>query len=130
MEHWFIRFEIVKRFSNACVKNEVVKWHTQHGWVYNVWSNVDERYLGVYYCTLLCGDGVVLHFESCVDDIAVGDILAAFKKGIQMMSKQNIVLATIPKDLKLCRIAKRLRFKEIANYYRNDKEIVLFELKK
>lgn len=130
MEHYFIRFEIVNSIRKSCVKNAVIKWHIKHGWVYNIWSNIDERYLGVFYCTLLAGDGVVLHFDTCVDDMAIGDTLAALKKGVEMMKQHNIVLATIPTELKVCRIAKRLGFKELAKYYRNDKEICLFMLQK
>jgi hypothetical protein len=131
MKHYFVQFETVKQYKKACIKNEIIKWHIKHGWVYNVWSNVDEKYIGIFYCTLLAGDGVVLHFLSC-ERVLIHpvDIYSAFKQGIELMKSQNIVLATIPKKLKLCRIAKRLGFKEIALYNLSGEEIILFMLQK
>ena len=131
MKHYFVKFESVKKYKKACIKNSIIEWHFQHGWVYNVWSNVDEKYLGVFFCTLLAGDGVVLHFSSC-DGVNIHpvDTYSAFKQGVELMKSQNIVLATIPKNLKLCKVAKRLGFEVIAEYNRSGEEICLFELKK
>ena len=129
-EHFFVRFELVEGKARPCVKTKAIFWHCKHGWVYNVWSNVDQRYLGVFYCTLLGGDGVILHFENAVDDIAVGDILCAFKKGVAMMSRFNLVLATVPAEKKLNRIVKKLGFSEIAQYQRDKKTIILYKFLK
>lgn len=129
-EHFFVRFEHITGKIEPCVKNKCIFWHCKHGWVYNVWSNVDNRYLGVFYCTLLGGDGVVLHFENAVEDIAVGDILCAFKKGVKMMSRLNLVLATIPAEKKLNRIVKKLGFTEIAQYKRDRQIIILYKFQK
>lgn len=108
-----VRFEKVegRSFRPPCVDNGVVWWHVQHGWVWNV---MDEHgTLGVFFCTRLCGDGVICHFtprpEICVPWYLT---LAAMRKGVRMLAPVcDVIYATIPAEKeKLIRVAVRLGF--------------------
>lgn len=95
-----------------CVSNEVTRWHVAHGWVWNV--RLDGQAVGVFFSTLLCGDGVILHFLT-VDDVKIpaAAILAAFRKGVKIAAPLGVVFATVPADnVKLLRVVKKLGFVE------------------
>lgn len=112
-----------------CVCNAVTLWHAQHGWIWDVCHRGVP--LGVFYCTLLCGEGVVIHFSTLPDVIIpAGVILAAFRKALKITSPLGVVFATIPEEqAKLIRVVKRLGFVETGgNFPRpGDGEIVLLK---
>lgn len=97
-----------------CIVDDVIAWHVSHGWVWDVVEVKSGRRVGVFFCTLLCGDGVIVHF-STVPGIKVPwqITLAAMRKGVKMVAPVvNVVFATIPADnLPLLRCAFRLGFR-------------------
>lgn len=95
-----------------CVADEVITWHIAHGWVWNVTEN--GVYYGVFFATLLCGDGVIIHFTPKPDvQVPVKILLAAFKKGVRIVAPLGVVFATIPRSKKkLIKVAKHLGFCE------------------
>lgn len=95
-----------------CVSDDVINWHVAHGWVWNV--RTAEMVLGVFFATLLSGDGVILHFTPRPDIIIPPTVtIAAFKKGVRIAAPLGVVFATIPRSKsKLISVAKRLGFAE------------------
>lgn len=95
-----------------CVADEIITWHIAHGWVWNV--SADGVYYGVIFCTLLCGDGVIIHFTPKPGvTIPFSVSLAAFKKVVKITTPLGVVFATIPRSKsKLIQILKRLGFSE------------------
>lgn len=114
-----------------CVLDDVIAWHIQHGYVWNVKSE-DGKFLGVFYATLLNGDGTVIHFSTVPGvRISAAQQLAAYKKGVRILQPMGVVFATIPAEKqKLIRITKHLGFSETdGNFYRpGTGEIVLLKL--
>lgn len=122
-----------------CVVDEVVAWHVAHGWVWDVVeitpTNTDEhgrtRRIGVFFCTLLCGDGAVCHFTTVPEiEIPWHVTLAAFRKAIRMVSPAvNVVFATIPADnIPLLRCACRLGFRiSCGSFFRDGSKIRLLQ---
>ena len=97
-----------------CIVDDVIAWHVSHGWVWDVVEVKSGRRVGVFFCTLLCGDGVIVHFSTVPGiEIPWQTTLAAMRKGVKMVSPVvNVVFATIPADnLPLIRCACRLGFR-------------------
>ena len=97
-----------------CIVDDVIAWHVSHGWVWDVVEVKSGRRVGVFFCTLLCGDGVIVHFSTVPGiEIPWQTTLAAMRKGVKMVSPVvNVVFATIPADnLPLLRCACRLGFR-------------------
>lgn len=113
-----------------CVMDEVIAWHVSHGWVWDVVEVPTGRRLGVLYCTLLCGDGGVVHF-STVPGIKIPwqTTHAAMRKAMRMIVPVcNVLLATIPADNRaLVRCARRLGFLPMTRYFREGREIMLLQ---
>lgn len=114
-----------------CVMDDVIAWHAAHGWVWDIVEVSSGRRVGVYYCTLLCGDGAIVHFSTvpgmCIPWVTT---LSAMRKGIRMVSGSvNVVFATIAEEeFGLMRCAYRLGFRETGvNYLRDGKKIVLLQ---
>lgn len=116
-----------------CVCNEVTLWHLSHGWLWNVYDRKQQCYIGVFFATLMCGEGVIVHFDripgAVVDAPA---LLCAFRRGMRLVCQENIqvVYATIPSSKKkLIRCACKLGFTVCsdANYFRCGKEISLLK---
>lgn len=95
-----------------CVADEVINWHVAHGWVWNV--RTGEKCVGVFFATLLSGDGVIIHFTPKPDlTIPPALTLAAFRKGVKIASPLGVVFATVPRSkTKLVSVVKRLGFAE------------------
>lgn len=96
------------------IANDVTAWHVSHGWIWNVIEVRTHRPIGVFYCTFLCGDGCVCHFDT-FGTLSPAVILASFKKGVRMIKEHcPVIYATIPAEKsKLIRCACRLGFKVI-----------------
>jgi len=127
-----VYFAKVGRPEELAVDNDVTRWHLAHGWIWNV-LEVDRdnrvvRPLGVFFATLLCGDGAVIHFCS-VPGISIPPAitLAAFRKAIRMISPAcSILLATIPQDrASLIRCAYRLGFRMTTGSFDRDGRHIL-----
>ena len=106
------------RFARATrlfIDTDVTRWHLAHGWIWNV-SSSDNSPLGVFYCTLLCGDGCIIHFDA-LPHIPWTVIRPAFKKAIHMISPvSDVVYATVPdSNAKLIRILSRLNFAPVSS---------------
>ena len=106
------------RFARATrlfIDNDITRWHLAHGWIWNVIAP-DNSPLGVFYCTLLCGDGCIIHFDA-LPDIPWHVILPAFRKAIRMISPvSDVVYATVPTShAKLIRILIRLNFSPVSS---------------
>ena len=103
------------RATTLLIDNDVTRWHLAHGWIWNV-SSSDNSPLGVFYCTLLCGDGCIIHFDA-LPHIPWSVILPAFRKAIRMISPvSDVVYATVPDSrAKLIRILIRLNFTPISS---------------
>ena len=103
------------RATTLIIDNDVTRWHLAHGWIWNVIAP-DNSPLGVFYCTLLCGDGCIIHFDA-LPDIPWSVILPAFRKAIRMISPvSDVVYATVPTShAKLIRILIRLNFAPVSS---------------
>ena len=123
------------RGMEPCVRNDVVLWHERYGWVWNVyWGHHEEmcpwEAIGVFYCTRLCGDGVICHFTPRPEiRIPWFLTLAAFRKGVRMIAPVcDVIYATIPAEKeKLIRVAVRLGFLIVAggDFLRDGKQPVV-----
>ena len=103
------------RATRLVIDNDVTRWHLTHGWIWNVIAP-DNSPLGVFYCTLLCGDGCIIHFDA-LPHIPWSVILPAFRKAIRMISPvSDVVYATVPDSrTKLIRILIRLNFAPVSS---------------
>lgn len=115
-----------------CVVNEVTLWHLQHGWIWNIVEVPDGRPIGVFFATLLCGDGCIVHFSMVRDlDISWGTILTALRRGVSVAAHYcDVVYATIPREnRRLISIACRLGFAEIVGggFVRDGKPVALLK---
>lgn len=124
-----VRFE---KTVLPCVMNDVTAWHVAHGWIWDVVEVASRRLLGVFFCTLLCGDGCVIHFEPRPGEIIRWPLtLAAFRKAVRMISPVcDVVYATVPADkIKLIHTLLRLGFVPVENGgFRSDgREILLLK---
>lgn len=115
-----------------CVLNEITLWHLQHGLIWDVVEAPSGRYLGVFFATLLCGDGCIIHFFSLPDVvISPPTTLYAFRKAIQIMSTYgNVIYATVPEEkTKLVKVLRLLGFGIVAdgNFSRSGQNILLLK---
>ena len=96
-----------------CVNSQAARWHLAHGWIWDVWEMERQRFIGVFYATLLCGDGAVIHFELRENiQLHSATILSAFRRGIALVAANaGVVYATVPAaNCKLIRCLCRLGF--------------------
>lgn len=96
-----------------CVVNDVTLWHCEHGWLWDVVDVQSGRHIAVFFCTLLCGDGCIVHFSTAGGVSVPWTLtLSAMRKGIRMIgSYGNVIYATIPAENRgLIRVAIRLGF--------------------
>ena len=125
----------VARFEKSvipCIIDDVTTWHHQHGWLWNV---VDQRTgdrVAVFFCTLLCGDGGILHFSVRPNEKLDGVFLrSAFRRGIQMVKPHfGVMYATIEQDKTgLIRVVERLGFRVVRDggFYRDGKFVLLLK---
>ena len=114
-----------------CIVDDVIAWHVSHGWVWDVVEVKSGRRVGVFFCTLLCGDGVIVHFSTVPDiEIPWATTLAAMRKGVRMVAPAvNVVFATIPADnIPLLRCACRLGFRlSCGSFFRDGSKIRLLQ---
>ena len=106
-----VRFE---KTLIPCVLNEVISWHLEHGWVWDAVEFPSRRRCAVLYCTLLCGDGCIIHFET-VPGIRVSHLflLSGMRRAMRMIAPVcGVIYATIPEEKrKLIRVAEHLGFR-------------------
>ena len=103
-----------------CIADEVILWHVAHGFVWNL-RDSGGRLFGVFFATLLNGDGTVIHFSIVPgEDVSPALQLAAYRKGVMIVRPLGVVFATIPEEKsKLLRIARHLGFAETqGDFYR------------
>lgn len=84
-----------------CVDSPEIRWHVDHGWVWDVIEIETRRRIGVFFCTLLCGDGCIVHFSSVPGEKIPWPVtLAAFRKGMKMVANtgMGVIYATIPAE--------------------------------
>lgn len=96
-----------------CVVNDVTLWHAEHGWLWDVVEAQSSRHVAVFFCTLLCGDGCIVHFDTVPGMVIPWQsTLAAMRKGVRIVVPLcKVVYATIPADnLPLIRCAVLLGF--------------------
>lgn len=115
-----------------CVVNDITLWHLEHGFLWDVVEVPSGRRIAVFFCTLLCGDGCIVHFDSVKGvEVSWGAVLAAMRKGIRMVSDCGAVIyATIPAEKSsLIRCACCLGFAivDAGGFLRDGKEIVLLK---
>lgn len=115
-----------------CVVNEVTCWHLAHGFLWDVVEVSTGRKLGVFYVTLLCGDGCIIHFYALPGiDITPATTLYTFRKAINMTARYgNVLYATVPEDhIKLLRVLCRLGFAPVpqGGFVRDGVQIVLLK---
>lgn len=116
---------------SPCVDNEVTRWHTEHGWVWNVYDVRNGVFAGVFFASLLCGDGCVCHFiRKKSVPVSPSLILAAFKKGMRIISPVcDVIYATVPeRKEKLIQVLIKLGFGLTGSvFYRNGDKIILLQ---
>lgn len=115
-----------------CVDNPVVRWHVAHGWIWDVWEIDRARKIGVFYASLLCGDGVVIHFDVLPGiDLHPATVLSAFRRGVALAAANaDVVFATVPSaKVKLIRCLCRLGFAACSggSFLRDGVEICLLK---
>ena len=115
-----------------CVDNEVTRWHLAHGWLWDVFDRKQNCNIGVFFVTLMCGDGAIVHFDRIPDvNVDAAALLCAFRRGIELVGNYgNVIYATIPSsNVKLIRCACRLGFVVChgAEYMRFEQEITLLK---
>ena len=119
-----------------CVTDGEVLWHLEHGCCYDVVEVGSGRRLGVFFATLLCGDGCIIHFSvspecSSPGSISPATILYAFRKGIRTASMLGeVIYATIPEEKKgLIRVVELLSFRILpeGSFFRDGKKILLLK---
>lgn len=115
-----------------CLENPVVRWHVAHGWIWNVWEVSRQRNIGVFYATLLCGDGVVIHFDVLPGiQLHPATVLSAFRRGVALAAANaDVVFATVQADnVKLIRCLCHLGFVVCrdASFMRDEDEIALLK---
>lgn len=96
-----------------CIMDDVIAWHVVHGFVWDL-RDPSGRLFGVFFATLLNGDGTVIHFSIVPgEDVSPALQLAAYRKGVRIVRPLGVVFATIPEEKsKLLRIARHLGFVE------------------
>lgn len=115
---------------SPCVFNSTTVWHTAHGgWVWDVIRPDTGEYLGVFYCTLLCAEGCIVHFDTIPGvHIPPKVFLSSIKKGIAMVRPScDVIFATVPKEkYRLIRILQRIGFRHCpeADYSRDGEEVI------
>ena len=103
-------FEVTK---NPQLESPEILWHVKHGWVWNVWEVETRKCVAVFFATLLCGDGCILHFSTFPDEkIRWQTVLAGMRKGLKLVLPHcSVVFATVPASRKkLLRVEQRLGF--------------------
>lgn len=115
-----------------CVVNDVTLWHLEHGFLWDVVEAPSGRKLGVFFASLLCGDGSVIHFYSVPGvKISPATVLGAFRKAIRMMSTYgSVIYATVPKNKhSLIRCLVRLGFVIVTEggFFSDHQEIILLK---
>lgn len=121
-----------KHTFSPCVDNEITRWHLAHGWLWDVYDRKLEQNIGVFFVTLMCGDGCIVHFDRVEHvDVEAAALLCAFRRGVELVAPHfNVVFATIPSEKqKLIRCACRLGFSVChgAEYWRFEQEITLLK---
>jgi len=120
--------------DSPCVDNEITRWHLRHGWLYNAYRIPARKPVGVFFATLLCGDGAVVHFDVIPEArLSPLEILHGFRKGIRMMlsAQLNVIYATIPEEYgDLIRVASHLGFRIVRDggFRRDEKHVALLRL--
>jgi hypothetical protein len=114
------------------VDNPVVRWHVAHGWIWDVWEVDRQRKIGVFYASLLCGDGVVIHFDVLPGiQLHPATVLSAFRRGVALAAANaDVVFATVQADnVKLIRCLCHLGFVvcQDASFCRDGAEIALLK---
>lgn len=115
---------------SPCICNDIIAWHTAHGYVWNVVEAPSGRFIGVFFCTLLCGDGVIIHFNTVPRcRISAATICYAFKKALKIVSPLGVVYATVEqKNRKLIQVLNRLGFIETtAGFCRDNTPIAMLK---
>ena len=112
-----VYFSIVTNCQDLLIDNDVIRWHLDHGAVYNVHrvnSGCFGSGVGVVYLTVLCGLGAIVHFDTA-PDITPADLRAAAKKVTGFIADAYPALfATIPGDrTRLLRFVRRLGFRDL-----------------
>lgn len=112
------------------VRDDVTMWHAQHGWLWNI--DVDDMFVGTLFCTLLCGDGCLVHFKSGKYIVLPGVvILAIMRKAMRMLSAEcDVIFASIEtRNKKLIQTAIRLGFRIVdgGGWLRDGEEVTLLK---
>ena len=98
------------------VRDDVTMWHAQHGWLWNI--DVDNMFVGTLFCTLLCGDGCLVHFKTGKYITMPGAVvLAIMRKAMRMLSENcDVIFASIEtRNRKLIQTAIYLGFVIVEN---------------
>ena len=107
-----VRFE---KTLIPCVVNDAILWHLKHGWVWDAVEVSSGRRYAVLYCTLLCGDGCIIHFETVHGTpVSYLFLLSGMRRAMRMIAPVcDVIYATIPEEKqKLIRVAERLGFRK------------------
>ena len=97
-----------------CVDTPITRWHAAHGWCYNAVDARSGNLLGVFYVTLLCADGGIIHFDTC-SSIPPAVFLSGVKKALRMVLPHlPAIYATVPAgSIGIIRVLKRLGFRVV-----------------
>ncbi|MBQ9088670.1 MAG: hypothetical protein IJY46_07810 [Lentisphaeria bacterium] len=116
--------------AHPCIDNPITRWHVAHGWCYNAVDVRSGNFLGVFYVTLLCADGGIIHFDTC-SSVPPALILSGFRKALRMVLPHlAVVYATVPAgSIGLVRVLKKLGFRVVpeGGFVVDSREILLLK---
>ena len=113
-----------------CVVDDVVLWHLEHGFVWDAVEVPSGRRFGVFFATLLGGDGCIIHFY-IREKVSAATFLYGFRKAVRMAEEVfPAVFATVPESKnKLVSVLQRVGFSILENggFDRKGEKILLLK---
>lgn len=104
----------LQRTLLPAIDTPVIRYHVEHGYVWEVM--LQGQAVAVIHASIICGHGVVVHFDVVPGEYSPGDIRRAMRTGVGYLHRSfPLVLATVPTDRRsLIRTLQRFGFQKIS----------------